>query len=305
MTTELVTRDGRSATLFEGASPAAMVEAATEAANALHGVIDQKNLAVLIGESEHVRVEGWQTCGSLVGVFAVKDGGVTQLAWPTEIPTVLPEAPSRELRLLIDARSRGLAYGFTASYKAMRNGREVGWGEGRVTRSESNWIKKEDHALASMAQTRGQSRALRQPLGFIVTLAGYSATPAEEMDGASAGAPIEVPVLSDADLRELVGALGQVSSDEDAYKFTEALVERLGGSIPEAVGVALRAWLWWTTKGPPTEAAAPETAGDEPTEAESPVEPETVAAEPEVADAEVVEAEPADADFEWNGDGDE
>jgi hypothetical protein len=32
-----------------------------------------------------------------------------------------------------------------------------------------------------MAQTRATSKALRQPLGFVMTLAGYSATPAEEM----------------------------------------------------------------------------------------------------------------------------
>jgi hypothetical protein len=32
-----------------------------------------------------------------------------------------------------------------------------------------------------MAQTRATSKALRQPLGFVVTLAGFNATPAEEM----------------------------------------------------------------------------------------------------------------------------
>jgi hypothetical protein len=32
-----------------------------------------------------------------------------------------------------------------------------------------------------MAQTRATSKALRQPLGFVMTLAGYAATPAEEM----------------------------------------------------------------------------------------------------------------------------
>ena len=32
-----------------------------------------------------------------------------------------------------------------------------------------------------MAQTRATSKALRQPLGFVITLAGFDPTPAEEM----------------------------------------------------------------------------------------------------------------------------
>ncbi len=49
------------------------------------------------------------------------------------------------------------------------------------SRSESKWQKADDYAVLSMAQTRATSKALRLPLGFVMTLAGFDPTPAEEM----------------------------------------------------------------------------------------------------------------------------
>ena len=60
MSTDLAVRDGP--TLFAGATPQAVIEAATEAATELHSVIEQRNLYQRIGGREHVLVEGWQTC---------------------------------------------------------------------------------------------------------------------------------------------------------------------------------------------------------------------------------------------------
>jgi len=68
--------------LFNGASPADVTVAATEAANQLADVIKQRRLYQHIGKRDHVLIEGWQTLGTLVGVFAVKDGGVRELPWP-------------------------------------------------------------------------------------------------------------------------------------------------------------------------------------------------------------------------------
>jgi hypothetical protein len=60
-------------------------------------------------------------------------------------------------------------------------GQVVGAAEAECLRSERTWKGRDDYALRSMAQTRAVSKALRGPLGFVVTLAGYEATPAEEM----------------------------------------------------------------------------------------------------------------------------
>jgi hypothetical protein len=61
------------------------------------------------------------------------------------------------------------------------DGRTIGAAEAMCSRNEHTWAKREDYALRSMAQTRATSKSLRGPLGFIVALAGYATTPAEEM----------------------------------------------------------------------------------------------------------------------------
>ena len=45
----------------------------------------------------------------------------------------------------------------------------------------ASWAKADDYAIRSMAQTRATSKALRMPLGFVMELAGFDATPADEI----------------------------------------------------------------------------------------------------------------------------
>jgi hypothetical protein len=54
--------------------------------------------------------------------------------------------------------------------------------EAQCTVEEANWKNKELWQLRSMAQTRACAKALRNVLAWIVVLAGYSPTPAEEMN---------------------------------------------------------------------------------------------------------------------------
>lgn len=65
----------------------------------------------------------------------------------------------------------------------MADGRVVGAADAMcVTAEGGNWgPRSTSNARRAMAQTRAMSRALRGPLGFVVTLAGYQATAAEEM----------------------------------------------------------------------------------------------------------------------------
>jgi len=46
---------------------------------------------------------------------------------------------------------------------------------------EGHWVDRENFSLASMAQTRSAAKALRNAFGWIITLSGFEATPAEEM----------------------------------------------------------------------------------------------------------------------------
>ena len=153
------------ATLFGTTDPKVALERMGEIAAALADVVDRQKLYTRIGAGRHVRVEGWQTLGGLVGVNAI-------IAWTRP----LPDGNGWEAR----AEARTL------------DERLVGAAESMCSRSESTWAKRDDHALRGMAQTRAISRALRGPLGQIVVLAGYQAAAAEEMP-ADAGRGHERP----------------------------------------------------------------------------------------------------------------
>lgn len=295
-TTEVAVRENGSVSLFPGTTPAELIEAATDVANRFSDIVKRQRLYKSIAGRDHVLVEGWQTVGSLVGVYAVKDdaSGVVTLAWPP-LEALGPEPPppgpeprkSSELHIewerrdddyrawlrlkrLHEARAAGLAYGFSASWRAVKDDHEVGWGEGRCTRAESNWATKDDFQLASQAQTRGQSRTLAAPLRFIVKLAGYATTPADDMpdEPAAVAAAAEI-VLDEEGAREVAAALQERWPQYDGHGFVRVLGRRYEGAIPEAAGVALRAFAWWVDTPAATGADAAPATPEQATEAES------------------------------------
>lgn len=163
MTNQLVTVDeqggavaptGGPVALFGSADPVQIVAHARTVANALADVVAQQNLFTEIRGRRHVRVEGWTLLGSMLGVFPL-------CAWSRPI--------DRGWEARVEARTLA--------------GALVGAAEAQCTRDEDRWADQPDYALRSMAQTRATSKAMRLPLGFVISLAGYDATPAEEMDG--------------------------------------------------------------------------------------------------------------------------
>jgi hypothetical protein len=165
MSDELVpTVDLAPSTLFGTDNPGEVVERASGVARTLADVVHKQNLVVRIGQSNHVRVEGWTFLGSLLGVFPVVE-------WT---------------RPVMDGDAK---VGWEARVEARtRMGEIVGAGEAECLRSEKEWgptpskgRPRDDYALRSMAQTRAVSKALRMPLGFVMQLAGFNPTPAEEM----------------------------------------------------------------------------------------------------------------------------
>jgi hypothetical protein len=151
--TELEYRPPTPVTLFGTNDPTAALQRMTEIAKELVGVIRQRQLAVKIGQGEHLKADAWTTLGGMVGVVPIVE-------WTRPLEQGGWEARVRAQTL---------------------DGRLVGAAESMCSRSEGMWAKRDDYALRSMAQTRAISRALRAPLGQIVTLAGYETTAAEEM----------------------------------------------------------------------------------------------------------------------------
>jgi hypothetical protein len=167
--------------LFGTSDPDQVLARAVKVADALERVIREKKLIAKIRQSEHVLVEGWTLLGSMLGVFPV-------LVW-----------------------TRKLDDGWEARVEARtRAGEVVGAAESECLRSEARWAKAEDYAIRSMAATRATSKALRQPLGFVMTMAGFDATPVEEMPLSSdepastvTGKPADPAAASDSQLDEL------------------------------------------------------------------------------------------------------
>jgi hypothetical protein len=186
MNQELITREeagpAELGSLFPGAqNPLEIVKRATEISNALAPLIEEKKLFRQIGQGKHVYVEAWTMLGSMLGVFAV--------------PTA-PEA-------ITDEEGNLLGYKCYVEARTL-SGQVVGAGTGICMADEANWKGKPHHALESMAETRGASKALRRPLNFIIKLSGYDTTPAEEMpdeDGTTSRPPQQQPRRASAQTR--------------------------------------------------------------------------------------------------------
>ena len=201
--TDLIIREEQtSVSVLEGDSPAARVVFAQATARALAPVITEGHLYADISGKKHVLYEGWTTLGQMLGVFPVT-------MW-----------------------SRPLANGYEARVEARTlGGALVGAAEAECTRDEDNWKDRDDYALRSMAQTRAGSKALRMCLGFIVTLAGFDAVPAEEMLGVkSAGRQAKA---TEKQIKFLRGLLSEFT--QQAGGFDKILVLQDEGKLPEAI----------------------------------------------------------------------
>lgn len=176
MSTDLAVQSAELAptsTLFGTDNPGEVVRRSTAISTELARLVRSQNLVVKIGQGEHVKVEGWTLLGSMLGVFAV-------IEWTR--PMI-----ENDERVGWEARAVATTMG----------GATVGAAEAECLRSESAWSfdpppnkwgkkppARDDYALRSMAQTRAVSKALRLPLGFVMQLAGFDPTPADEMPGA-------------------------------------------------------------------------------------------------------------------------
>ncbi len=146
-------------------NPTKVLAEAREAAKALKDVVSGKPKKVMIGGEQYLEFEDWQTVGRFYGVSAkVMSTGFIDL---------------------------GGVQGFEARAVAIRNsdGMEVSAAEAMCLNDEDNWKKKPLFQLKSMAQTRASAKALRNVLAWVVVLAGYRPTPAEEMDGVKGNKP--------------------------------------------------------------------------------------------------------------------
>jgi hypothetical protein len=138
-------------------SPEIILSEAQKAAQALTEVIKSKPKPVIIRGEQYLEFEDWQTVGRFYGL----------------VPKV---TETQYIQI-------GKAEGFSAKAVVVRtkDGMEISGAEAMCLNDEPNWKDKPMFMLKSMAQTRACAKALRNVLAWVVVLAGYKPTPAEEI----------------------------------------------------------------------------------------------------------------------------
>jgi hypothetical protein len=131
----------------------AALDAASRKAKSLDRIVQEQQLFTQIGPSKHLRIEAWITLAQSYG-------------YAFDVEWTRPIEGGWEARAVV----RG------------PTGEVVGHADAECgTRGDANWTTKPSFQQRSMAQTRAISKALAFQLRWVVVLAGYSATPAEEM----------------------------------------------------------------------------------------------------------------------------
>src|SRR5262245_62200268 len=139
--------------VIQASHPKDVVERATEAADVLAKVIRSRKLSTNIKGREYVRCEGWTTLAAMLGCT------------PHEISVTEHDGT------------------FTATVEMRRitDGMAISRASAECGTDETMWANRSRNARRSMALTRATGKACRLAFSWIMALAGYEVTPAEEM----------------------------------------------------------------------------------------------------------------------------
>ncbi|KKK56475.1 hypothetical protein LCGC14_3064170 [marine sediment metagenome] len=175
-------------------NPKEIVKFGAVAADALKDIVKQAGLIKKINNQDYLMFEGWQTVGrffqSTVGIEWTK--------------------PVRE-----EVEGKQEIIGFEArAYVKDKKGDIISTAESYCGRDEGNWKDKPLFALRSMAQTRASAKVLRQIYAWVVVLADYKATPAEEMDG------VKTSKVKEVKPEDMKCSECDVNIDKRVYDFT-------------------------------------------------------------------------------------
>ena len=131
------------------------IQVATNVATSLSKVIESQGLAVEIGKGNmYVTAEGWETLGTMLGC--------------TPYVEEVVEMPCEKKHQFMYKATVSIKQGETVLSRAS-------------AMAERNNMQKDRPSVYSMAQTRALGKAYRMAFSWIVKMAGYEPTPAEEM----------------------------------------------------------------------------------------------------------------------------
>ena len=190
-------------------SPNQIMEFATQ----LKKMIVDNRLYTDIRGKNYVNVEGWQIAGAFTGTFPVVEA--------------------------VENLSDGEFYKYRAEVSLRdKDGNKVGSGVAICTNHEAGKKNFDEYAVASMAQTRAVGKAYRMKIGWLLKVAGYETTPAEEMDAVEAETverrKSEVEIAKEKlasakslkELKSLYYQIGKIRDNEEVVKFKDVMKAR-------------------------------------------------------------------------------
>jgi len=191
---------------YEISKPDQMVQAA----KLIKNYIVKNGLSVQIVNKDYVLVEGWQFAGSIMSLYP-------------RIASVEEKGPNKwlaKVEIINQKTKEVVSTGFALCSKA-----------------EQKKASFDEYAILSMAQTRAIGKAFRNTIGWIIKLAGYEATPAEEMKAKPQ--PKQAVKTSNK-------AGGIQASQEDKERILNTAKElKLKGKIDEAISKATGLRVDW------------------------------------------------------------
>lgn len=134
------------------------ITVATKVASSLKNVIETQGLAVIIKnkkgqKNEYVTAEGWEVLGTMLGCTPYVE----------EVIELPKDGPKFMYQATVSIRQGDVILSKASAI------------------AERNTMQKDRPSVYSMAQTRALGKAYRMALSWIIKMAGYEPTPAEEM----------------------------------------------------------------------------------------------------------------------------
>lgn len=260
--TELATVAAMGSAIIRAEQPDEVLAKAATIADSLKRLIEQQGLAVNMGGKKHVEINGWQALGTLLGAlggeplhaetvwarpYCTPDGQPVRHTYTALVKRYYSKSQGGGLKSETTYEVDGFDWEARVEIRTA-GGVVVGTAEGMCSRAEESWGKSADYAVRSMAETRAESRAYRRAAGWLVAIAGYNPTPAEEMAGVKrddeqeAGPP-HGPKTNDNLLRQLRNAIGFIlkidAASEDVTVVIRAIAGEAGGYLPHMASAAV------------------------------------------------------------------
>lgn len=265
MSTSIQHYEGMGAQISQWREPEDVLAEAQKAALALKKVLDLKpqDKKVIFNKEEYLEREDWGTVAKFYGCSAkstesrfVQYGDVQ--GWEAVAVVVDTrtgvEVGRAESMCLNDEDNWGQVPVYEWVDELDASGKKI-WVEGKNGKKGYFKGRKEQKGskpkplfqLRSMAQTRAEAKALKSVFGWVVVLAGYRATPAEEMTGREFDGREEQDEKKKAPIQD-PQSKAQTQQSSTAQQSSQPQTQDFEGVI-EAVKQANSGALWLTVKG--------------------------------------------------------